>query len=125
MPGTATTPSCYGALYARTLAAAELADKAARSLDAAYAKGPALTAEERGRAAIELATANVYGGEVGLAASGVFEATGARSATRPNGFDRFWRNVRIHTLHNPAHYKLRTVGAWFLTGDFPEPGLFR
>ena len=63
---------------------------------------------------------------MGLAASGgVFEATGARSATRANGFDRFWRNVRIHTLRNPAHCKLRTAGAWFLTGDFPEPGLFR
>lgn len=116
----------YGALYARTLAAAELADKAARSLDAAYAKGAALTAEERGQVAIELAAANAYGGEVGLAAtSGVFEAMGARSATRANGFDCFWRNVRIHTLHNPAHYKLRTVAAWFLTGEFPEPGLFR
>lgn len=69
--------------HRHTLAAAELADKAARSLDAAYARGPALTVEERVRAAIELATANAYGGEVGLAApGGVFEAMGARSATR-------------------------------------------
>lgn len=116
----------YGALYARTLAAAELADKAARSLDAAYAKGAALTAAERGRVAIELAAANAYGGEVGLAAtSGVFEAMGARSATRANGFDRFWRNVRIHTLHNPAEYKKRTVGTWVLTGDFPAGAPYR
>jgi hypothetical protein len=44
---------------------------------------------------------------------------GARSATIANGYDRFWRNVRIHTLHNPAEYKTRNVGSWFLTGAHP------
>lgn len=116
----------YGALYTRTLAAAELADKAARTLDAAYARREALTADERGRLAIELATANVYAGEIGLkASSGIFELMGARSATKANGYDRFWRNVRTHTLHNPAEYKKRTVGTWLLTGDFPAGAPYR
>ncbi|OCJ16388.1 monooxygenase [Rhizobium sp. AC44/96] len=116
----------YGDLYIRTLAAAELADKAARSLDAAYAEGPSLTAVDRGAAAINIATANVYAGEVGLAVSSeVFEVMGARSATTANGFDRFWRNVRTHTLHNPAEYKKRTVGTWLLTGEFPVPAIYR
>ena len=76
--------------------------------------------------AVEIAAANALAGELALEVTEeIFEVMGARSATRDLGFDRFWRNVRIHTLHNPAHYKLRTVGAWFLTGDFPEPGLFR
>jgi alkylation response protein AidB-like acyl-CoA dehydrogenase len=44
---------------------------------------------------------------------------------RANGFDRFWRNVRIHTLHNPAEYKTRNVGNWVLTQQFPEPGIFQ
>ena len=105
---------------------AELADKAARSLDTAYAKGEALTEAERGLLAVELATANVYAGEIGLAASGgVFEVMGARSATRANGFDRFWRNVRTHTLHNPAEYKKRTIGKWLLTGSFPAGAPYR
>ena len=47
----------YGDLYIQTLAASELADKAARSLDEAYGQGPALTGEDRGRAAIDIATA--------------------------------------------------------------------
>jgi alkylation response protein AidB-like acyl-CoA dehydrogenase len=116
----------YGDLYIRTLAATELADNAARSLDAAYAQGPSLTAADRGAAAIDIATANVYAGEVGLAVSSeVFEAMGARSATNENGFDRFWRNVRTHTLHNPAEYKKRTVGTWLLTGEFPVPAIYR
>ena len=116
----------YGALYARTLAAGELADKAARAFDAAYAKGAALGAAERGAVAIALATANVAAGEIGLAASGgVFELMGARSATRANGYDRFWRNVRTHTLHNPAEYKKRAIGTWLLTGAFPAGAPYR
>lgn len=116
----------YGDLYIRTLAAAELADVAARSLDAAYGKGEALTLEQRGQTAIDLATANVYAGQIGLdASSEVFEVMGARSATKANGYDRFWRNVRTHTLHNPAEYKKRTIGTWLLTGEFPVGGLYR
>jgi len=116
----------YGDLYIRTLAATELADKAARSLGAAYAQGPSLSAADRGAAAIDIATANVYAGEVGLAVSSeVFEVMGARSATNANGFDRFWRNVRTHTLHNPAEYKKRSVGSWLLTGEFPVPAMYR
>jgi alkylation response protein AidB-like acyl-CoA dehydrogenase len=116
----------YGELFIKTKAATELADMAARSFDAAWARGSALTAEERGRAAIDIAAANVVAGEVGLdVSSRIFEVTGARSAVNAYGFDRFWRNVRTHTLHNPAEYKARTVGAWFLTGEFPEPDLYR
>lgn len=48
----------YGDLYIHTLAATELADQAARSLDAAFIKGPELTLEERSAAAIDIATAN-------------------------------------------------------------------
>ncbi|MCZ3379105.1 acyl-CoA dehydrogenase family protein [Rhizobium sp. AG207R] len=116
----------YGDLYIRTLAAIELADKAALSLDKAFNQGPGLTHEDRGAAAIHIATANVYAGEVGLAVSSeIFEVMGARSATTANGFDRFWRNVRTHTLHNPAEYKKRTLGTWLLTGEFPVPAMYR
>ncbi|WAH44173.1 hypothetical protein NZD89_12790 [Alicyclobacillus fastidiosus] len=37
---------------------------------------------------------------------------------------RAWRNVRTHTLHNPAEFKLRTVGNWFLNDALPEPGYY-
>ncbi|MBB6219429.1 acyl-CoA dehydrogenase family protein [Rhizobium leguminosarum] len=116
----------YGELYIKTLAAAELADKAARSLDDAFDQGPGLTHHDRGAAAIDIATANIYAGEVGLEASSeVFEVMGARAATNANGFDRFWRNVRTHSLHNPAEYKKRTIGTWLLNGEFPVPAIYR
>lgn len=116
----------YGDLYIKTQAATRLADAAAAALDEAAAAGRDLTEEGRGRAAIAIAAANAYAGDVALeVTSRIFEVMGARSATTANGFDRFWRNVRIHTLHNPAEYKTRNVGAWFLTGDYPQPGTFQ
>lgn len=116
----------YGELWTKVQAATALADRAAQAMDAAYAKGAALTADERGQAAIAVASANVLAGKVALeVTSEIFEVMGARSAVRAHGFDRFWRNVRIHTLHNPAEYKTRNVGTWFLTGDYPEPGTFQ
>jgi alkylation response protein AidB-like acyl-CoA dehydrogenase len=116
----------YGELWVKVQAATALADRAAAAIDAAYARGRALTAEERGETAIAVASANVLAGKVALeVTSEIFEVMGARSAVRAYGFDRFWRNVRIHTLHNPAEYKTRNVGSWFLTGDYPEPGVFQ
>ncbi|MDR0665753.1 MAG: hypothetical protein LBF86_09605, partial [Helicobacteraceae bacterium] len=38
--------------------------------------------------------------------SGIFEALGSRATTRELGFDRFWRNARTQTLHDPIDYKL-------------------
>jgi alkylation response protein AidB-like acyl-CoA dehydrogenase len=116
----------YGELWIKVQAATTLADRALTVLDDAYAKGGDLTAEDRGKTAIAVASANVLAGRVALeVTSEIFEVMGARSAVRPHGFDRFWRNVRIHTLHNPAEYKTRNVGNWFLTGEFPEPGIFQ
>ncbi|MFT4191080.1 MAG: acyl-CoA dehydrogenase family protein [Comamonas sp.] len=116
----------YGELLAQTLAATALADRALAALDAAWARGDCLTAAERGAAALAIAAANVHAGRVALRVTReIFEVMGARSATRAWGFDRFWRNVRIHTLHNPAEYKTRNVGRWVLGDGHPEPGSFQ
>ena len=116
----------YGELWIKVQAATALADRALTALDAVYAKGPDLTGDHRGEAAIAVASANALAGRAALeVTSEIFEVMGARSAVRPLGFDRFWRNVRIHTLHNPAEYKTRNVGTWFLNGEFPEPGIFQ
>ncbi|MBY3122525.1 MULTISPECIES: acyl-CoA dehydrogenase family protein [Rhizobium] len=116
----------YGELWIKVQAATALADRALTAVDAVYEKGQDLTEADRGAAAIAVASANVLAGQVALeVTSEIFEVMGARSAVRPYGLDRFWRNVRIHTLHNPAEYKTRNVGTWFLTGEYPEPGIFQ
>ena len=118
--------SHYGDLALKTAAALQMAERAGEVLDQAWAKGEALTFDERGETAIACAAANVFAGEVALeVTSRIFELTGSRSTSRKYGFDRFWRNVRTHTLHNPAEYKKRTVGKWLLAGEFPGYGPYR
>ena len=53
--------------------------------------------------------------------SQLFELTGARSTSSRLGLDRFWRNARVHTLHDPVDYKLRALGRHALLGELPEP----
>jgi alkylation response protein AidB-like acyl-CoA dehydrogenase len=50
-----------------------------------------------------------------------FELTGARATSQKLGLDRFWRNARVHTLHDPIDYKYRDIGRYLLDGQFPEP----
>jgi alkylation response protein AidB-like acyl-CoA dehydrogenase len=116
----------YGELWVKTQAATALADRALLAIDHVWARGADLTAAERGEAAVAIAAANVLAGEVALQVSSeIFEVMGARSAVRKHGFDRFWRNARIHTLHNPAEYKTRNVGRWVLGEGHPAPGSFQ
>ena len=51
----------------------------------------------------------------------VFELMGARATTRSAGLDRYWRNVRVHTLHDPLDYRSKDIGRWLLTGELPNP----
>ena len=44
---------------------------------------------------------------------------GARSASARLGFDRFWRDVRTHTLYEPVGHRLRDLGGCFLNGAPP------
>lgn len=99
-----------------------LADLAAQAIDQALALGDAVTAEERGRVAIAVAEAKAVAHRAAVEVSSqIFELTGASATSSRFGLDRFWRNARVHTLHDPIDYKLRDLGRHALTGAFPEP----
>lgn len=53
--------------------------------------------------------------------SAIFEYTGARSTAAAYGLDRFWRNVRTISLHDPVAYKRDEVGRYVLNGEAPTP----
>ena len=55
----------------------------------------------------------------------MFERDWAR-APRPDAarLDRYWRNVRVHTLHDPVDYKLRDLGGHALWGEWPTPSFY-
>ncbi|MBC8057055.1 MAG: acyl-CoA dehydrogenase family protein [Rhizobiales bacterium] len=112
----------YGELWLLLRPAQALADAAAVQLDAAFGRGAQLTAHERGEVAIAVAEAKVLAHRAGIEISSqLFELTGARSTSARFGFDRFWRDARVHTLHDPVDYKLRDLGLHALTGTHPEP----
>lgn len=113
----------YGDFWINLQGAASLVEKANAQVDEVWEKDHALTAEERGECVLLTGSANALASTVGLEiTSGVFELMGARSATNKYGFDRFWRNIRTHTLHNPIEYKRKNIGKWFLLGEYPVPG---
>lgn len=115
-----------GEVVSEVRAAALLADRANEALDRALAVGPSLTEDQRAEAAIAVYEAKYLTTRVALdATSRLFEIQGARATTAAYGFDRHWRNVRTHSVHDPVAYKAREVGDWALNHRGPEFSLYR
>ncbi|MET8979556.1 acyl-CoA dehydrogenase family protein [Streptomyces sp. NPDC004539] len=107
----------YGELAVSAHAARALADRAADAVQRGLDRGHELTLHERGEIAATVAVAKVAATNAALDITArVLEVTGARATASELGFDRFWRNARTHTLHDPVAYKLREVGDHFLNG---------
>jgi alkylation response protein AidB-like acyl-CoA dehydrogenase len=115
----------YGDMWVGLESARVLTDRAGEELSRAWARGDELTPEERGHAALAIATAKVSTTRVGLdVSSQVFDVMGARATTYGAGLDRFWRNLRTHTLHDPVDYKLRELGRYALSAELPTPSFY-
>ncbi|MBW4720637.1 acyl-CoA dehydrogenase family protein [Saccharothrix obliqua] len=108
----------YGELVADVEAAGLLADRAAEALGEAGDRGDDLTAAQRSAVAALISSAKVVTTRVANHTTAkVFELCGARATAAGYAFDRFWRNARTLTLHDPVSYKAREVGAYYLTGE--------
>jgi alkylation response protein AidB-like acyl-CoA dehydrogenase len=115
----------YGDMWVGLESARVLTDRAGVELSQAWALADDLTPEARGRTALAIATAKVSTTRVGLdVSSQVFDVMGARATTQAAGLDRFWRNLRTHTLHDPVDYKLRELGRYALAGELPTPSFY-
>jgi alkylation response protein AidB-like acyl-CoA dehydrogenase len=112
----------YGQLWLLLRPAELAADHAAVLLERVFRRGARITAQERGAVAVAVAEAKALSHRAGIETSSqMFELTGARATSGEFGFDRFWRNVRVHTLHDPIDYKIRDLGRYALDGSVPEP----
>lgn len=115
----------YGELGLAVESARLLAEAAGEALDAAWNKKEQTTPEDRGRAAIAIAATKVAATRASLeVSSGIFDVMGARSTTARLRLDRFFRNARTHTLHDPVDYKVRELGEWELSGKLPTPSFY-
>src|SRR5262249_29981696 len=84
-----------------------------------------ITPQLRGTAAVAVATLKILATRASVdITSQLFELTGARSTAGKYGFDRFWRDVRTYSLHNPYDYKVREVGDYGLNGRFPAESFY-
>jgi alkylation response protein AidB-like acyl-CoA dehydrogenase len=113
----------YGSLHSDVRASVALAEAAALEIEAAIQRGAALDPEQRTAAAATVYAAKVNSTKVALeVTSRIFDLMGARATSAQYGFDRFWRNIRTHTLHDPVAYKAREVGNFALNGGItPDP----
>lgn len=115
----------YGSFHAHLRAAEALADRAGEEISNIYTdhgQKRDVSARRRGEAAEWVASIKIVATDTSLrVANGVFEVTGASSSARKVGLDRFWRDVRTHTLHDPVAYKERELGRFFLLDEVPEP----
>lgn len=101
----------------RVHAADALLARAGRLLDLATAEPNDKTVAE---ASIAVAEVKALGTEVAqLAATKLIELGGARSTLESYGLDRFWRNARTHSLHDPVRWKYHHIGNYYLNGLLP------
>ncbi|WP_244118685.1 acyl-CoA dehydrogenase family protein [Burkholderia gladioli] len=115
----------FGDMRVQAVAAEALADRAARGLQAAWDRKEALSADGRAEVALAISEAKIVAQRAALdAGEALFDACGARATAAPLALDRFWRNARTHTLHDPLDYRLRDVGRYALTGALPEASIY-
>lgn len=102
-----------------------LTEQAVEALQAAWNIGEDLTEQQRGQVSIAIATAKIAATNSSLfVTQNIFQVLGAHATTAQLNLDRFWRNVRTQTLHDPIDYKYQEVGEWVLTGKVPNPSFY-
>lgn len=115
----------YGNMFVELQSAKVLADRAADTLQRAWEMGDSISENCRGRAALDIAVAKTLSTRAALDVTNrMFEVMGSRATAGSARLDRFWRNVRTHTLHDPVDYKVRELGDWVLNRNIPEPTFY-
>jgi SfnB family sulfur acquisition oxidoreductase len=106
-----------GEMKLRVSASDALLERAGRLVDAAIADP---TTDSVAAASVAVAEAKAASTEASLhVASKLIELAGSRATLAEYGLDRFWRNARTHTVHDPVRWKYRAIGDYWLNGISP------
>ncbi|GAA5231603.1 SfnB family sulfur acquisition oxidoreductase [Verticiella sediminum] len=106
-----------GDVHVRLRAADALIARAARIVDAAR-RAP--DEQSVARASVAVAQAKAASTRASLLAANKLLELGGTSATlNRHGLDRYWRNARTHTLHDPVRWKYHAIGNYYLNGRIP------
>jgi alkylation response protein AidB-like acyl-CoA dehydrogenase len=110
--------------------AGELAADLAAAYELTLACGDGLDAFERGELtraelAVPIYAAKSIATRAGMRATNdVYQLMGTRATKRTAGLDRYWRNARTLSLHDPVDWKNAEIGAHLLTGWETTPGVY-
>lgn len=81
---------------------------------------PHVNAENIAEASIHVARVRAHSTETALKASSkLIELAGSRASQTQDGLDLYWRNTRVHTLHDAARWKYYFIGNYRLNGILP------
>jgi SfnB family sulfur acquisition oxidoreductase len=106
-----------GEMKIRVSASDALLERAGRFVDAAVANPDVETVAA---ASVAVAEAKAASTEASLhVASKLIELAGSRATLKEFGLDRYWRNARTHTVHDPVRWKYRAIGDYWLNGINP------
>ncbi|MDO9425520.1 MAG: SfnB family sulfur acquisition oxidoreductase [Methylobacterium sp.] len=107
-----------GRLQTDLHAAEEVLARAGRTLDRVAAEP--VTADSSARASVAVAEAKILTTEIALEASERLLELAGTSATRAEyNLGRFWRDARVHTLHDPVRWKYHLLGNYTLNDALP------
>jgi SfnB family sulfur acquisition oxidoreductase len=106
-----------GNLKVQVDAADALVQRSARFIEEAVANP---TAETVAAASIAVAEGKVAATDASLlVGSKLIELGGSRAVVARQGLDRYWRDARTHTVHDPVRWKYRVIGNYWLNGVKP------
>jgi SfnB family sulfur acquisition oxidoreductase len=106
-----------GEMQLRVAASDALLERAGHFVDVAIADP---TVETVAAASVAVAEAKAASTEASLhVASKLIELAGSRATLTEFGLDRYWRNARTHTVHDPVRWKYRAIGDYWLNGINP------
>ena len=110
-----------GKIWSNIKAAMALANESHSEFDQCWSNGANITEYERAELSMTVAASRTYAAKMALeSTSRSFELMGASATTTKLRADRYWRNVRVHTLHDPIDYRYKEMGSWLLTGKIPN-----
>lgn len=108
----------FGELKVLERAADALVERAAGSLDR-LRKRP-LDEALQTDAVLQVATARASADHAALTVSNeIIALGGARASFEAWNLDRFWRNARTHTVHDPIRWRHHAIGDFYLNGTVP------
>ena len=106
-----------GYLELRVAASDALLARAGIFVDKAIAT---TTPETVAEASLAVAEAKALATETALhVTSKLIEYAGSRGVLLDHGLDRYWRNARTHSVHDPVRWKYRAIGDYYLNGIKP------